>query len=328
MSSSATGSEHPGYGPARKAEDHRTCTWQTWCPKPWVHRFEKRWPWRTAWSRQGLQRLTAAEQWRRFHDFGKRARFAPALWMGGKLVRLYQEMLGHTHTLYRHQNVPRPLFRMAELSTLVIGGTCTSNFKLLLDLDKVAVQKHFLLLRAADDRPPVRDGLYIEYLQDVTSSLRSRKKSHTLMTSLWILHNMSIISSDQDSADGQDLPGGSDDCFCPNICIWCFILVPSALYFGLVAPSLVAHGIFLLPGAQVTNNMAEQRCEHALGGRGGVTVCIGQEKRRFSPATAQHFLSLFNCCNSSQADIDKKHSLGWMSKWVTNLMLSAIGCYV
>lgn len=43
-------------------------------------------------------------------------------------------------------------------------------------------------------------------------------------------------------------PGGSDDCFCPNICIWCFILVPSCLYFAFVAPSLVANGIYLLPG--------------------------------------------------------------------------------
>ncbi|CAK9117876.1 unnamed protein product [Durusdinium trenchii] len=48
---------------------------------------------------------------------------------------------------------------------------------------------------------------------------------------------------------GLLMTGGSDDCFCPNICVWCFILVPCALYFGLVAPSLVAHGIFLLPGA-------------------------------------------------------------------------------
>ena len=46
-------------------------------------------------------------------------------------------------------------------------------------------------------------------------------------------------------------PGGTDECCCPNLCIWCFILVPSALYFAFVAPSLVANGIYLLPGGEV-----------------------------------------------------------------------------
>lgn len=45
------------------------------------------------------------------------------------------------------------------------------------------------------------------------------------------------------------MTGGTDECCCPNLCIWCFILVPSALYFAFVAPSLVANGIYLLPGA-------------------------------------------------------------------------------
>lgn len=48
---------------------------------------------------------------------------------------------------------------------------------------------------------------------------------------------------------GLLMTGGTDECCCPNLCIWCFILVPSALYFAFVAPSLVANGIYLLPGA-------------------------------------------------------------------------------
>ena len=44
------------------------------------------------------------------------------------------------------------------------------------------------------------------------------------------------------------LAGGSDECYCPNLCVWCFILVPCCAYFTLVAPSLLSNGIYLLPG--------------------------------------------------------------------------------
>ena len=50
------------------------------------------------------------------------------------------------------------------------------------------------------------------------------------------------------AASGIPAPGGTDECCCLNLCIWSFILVPSALYFAFVAPSLVANGIYLLPG--------------------------------------------------------------------------------
>ncbi|CAL1162567.1 unnamed protein product, partial [Cladocopium goreaui] len=56
------------------------------------------------------------------------------------------------------------------------------------------------------------------------------------------------IGAPTDLEEGQQR-GGTDECCCPNLCIWCFILVPSALYFAFVAPSLVANGIYLLPGA-------------------------------------------------------------------------------
>mmetsp|Transcript_32811 Transcript_32811/g.78493 ORF Transcript_32811/g.78493 Transcript_32811/m.78493 type:complete len:352 (-) Transcript_32811:272-1327(-) len=48
---------------------------------------------------------------------------------------------------------------------------------------------------------------------------------------------------------GLLLTGGSDECYCPNLCVWCFILVPCCAYFTLVAPSLLSNGIYLLPGA-------------------------------------------------------------------------------
>ncbi|CAE7319148.1 ZDHHC14, partial [Symbiodinium necroappetens] len=48
---------------------------------------------------------------------------------------------------------------------------------------------------------------------------------------------------------GCCMTGGTDECYCPNMCVWCFILVPSCTYFGLVAPKLISNGIYLLPGA-------------------------------------------------------------------------------
>eukprot|EP00439_Symbiodinium_sp_Y106_P054734 s1875_g7.t1 len=48
---------------------------------------------------------------------------------------------------------------------------------------------------------------------------------------------------------GCCMTGGTDECYCPNMCVWCFILVPSCTYFGVVAPKLISNGIYLLPGA-------------------------------------------------------------------------------
>lgn len=47
---------------------------------------------------------------------------------------------------------------------------------------------------------------------------------------------------------GLCMTGGSDDYFCPNICVWSFILVPCGFYFLWVFPALWTRGVYALPG--------------------------------------------------------------------------------
>jgi len=49
------------------------------------------------------------------------------------------------------------------------------------------------------------------------------------------------------SCGGLLMTGGSDDFFCPNICVWCFIIVPSSFYFLWVFPALWQKGVYALP---------------------------------------------------------------------------------
>jgi len=41
--------------------------------------------------------------------------------------------------------------------------------------------------------------------------------------------------------------GGSDDMYCPNICVWCFIMVPCTFYFFWVFPALWERECYVLP---------------------------------------------------------------------------------
>eukprot|EP00928_Gymnodinium_smaydae_P034188 TRINITY_DN24293_c0_g4_i1.p1 TRINITY_DN24293_c0_g4~~TRINITY_DN24293_c0_g4_i1.p1 ORF type:complete len:491 (+),score=78.75 TRINITY_DN24293_c0_g4_i1:82-1554(+) len=48
---------------------------------------------------------------------------------------------------------------------------------------------------------------------------------------------------------GFCMTGGTDEYFAPNICVWCFILFPSVLYFVWVFPTMVARGAYAFPMA-------------------------------------------------------------------------------
>ena len=82
-------------------------------------------------------------------------------------------------------------------------------------------------------------GLFKTWAYNIQQLLTIRSLGNTMINRIW--HRLPDPSG----------PGGTDECCCPNLCIWCFILIPSALYFAFVAPSLVANGIYLLPGGEV-----------------------------------------------------------------------------